>query len=310
MKKRHIILLAILLISSGAFVWSMTTESEKTKISTLEPIEEALVLSANKSEYIDQEEDKYTQKYLQKDNIIEFYKDGELINTFDVDENNPFRINERKLHPYIKEGYPTGFYSVLDEDYSLYNLPKSTKEVLLLNNVQSGFNESVNSGIIPISYIAKFKTKGLYPEGIDLDYETTVLLIDKTGEIRKKYSFPNSYFIAKSSSPNTTFIYGTSKSIENNQVEVKIINTEFGKNQIDKFQLDDIDITHAFFNNDGALLLKVRKNKKLGIAVIDLVNKSFKSEFCKSSNCEVKIEGSDFFLEDKINETITNYKSL
>jgi len=87
MKKQHYILILLFILTSGIVIWSKTTQNINSNYqSTRDILEEATteignslndIILENNDQYV------YTQKYLQEESVIEFYKDNLLINSFD-----------------------------------------------------------------------------------------------------------------------------------------------------------------------------------------------------------------------------------
>ncbi|MFD2916823.1 hypothetical protein [Psychroserpens luteus] len=301
MKKKYFLIVGILLLLlvGGYFGVQEYSKSSKENIVINKEINlKNPSIDLNKKEE-KQSDDIFHQEYNSSDGIIKFYKGSMLVKVLDIRKNNPFDTEKREVQPY--EGYTKEFYSVLPSDYEKFGFSDKSEEIHFLMRIETSSGNS-NDAIIPITYLLKSKTKGLYPNAIDLKYYTEVHLFNRNGDFITKKSFPNKLFVVNSVSKDLNYFSGKMTLIDVNEKF-----TILSKNNTDLLNIlkmpNNTTLVFGLFSQNsfiGNFRGNITNNIS-GAVILNLENNKQENIKCNHRNCSLRTENDKPYLFDNMN---------
>lgn len=257
MNKKSILYIAvILLLSVGVYVAVEQDSNVEIEIPQ-QPVEiEQNDVSEEDVEFDEVENIEYvpspfTSEYDPDKELIYFYKDGELINTFDIQKNNPFELDKRKK-------FSDRHYEFIKSDKSLfeYDANKHRPQELYSHNVISNTSSVPEEEYLKknraVNYTGTLRTKGLHyvSDAYDIAEISFIKILDKRGDVVKEFVFKNSTII-DGISPNLHYAVGTSNNILGpiGNPEAFLLNIETGENITSIIPIiDELRLGYHFFS--------------------------------------------------------------
>lgn len=239
MNKKSILYIAIILLLSVGVYVAVEQDSNVEIEAPQQPVEiEQNDVSEEDVEFdevenIEYDPSPFTSEYDPDKELIYFYKDGELINTFDIQKNNPFELEVRSNHG-------DQIFTHLKEDARKYGVAGLIRNIkkndhsgyvrIFQTNSKQPFPETLNWVLNSRELVGvNYKIED------DNDIYSKLVVINEHGEIILRQAFPNIDFSFRSISPDYKYLFG-----------IELLENEYKKDYPEKF----VGVIYKLNNNE------------------------------------------------------------